>query len=86
MEGQGSPCLGENSCRGSGRGGSWCVSGVAGSAGDWIEGSIGEQKEMSAKDHRGQVMPDFCVALGNLDLTLWTIRVNTSRVLSMGKT
>lgn len=43
----------------------------------WLErGFSGEQKEMSGKDNRGQVVPDFCAARRNLDLTLWAIGEN----------
>lgn len=36
-------------------------------------GFCGEQKEMSVKDNRGQVLPSFCATLWNLDLTLWAM-------------
>lgn len=40
----------------------------------WLDtGSHGEQKEMSVNDNRGQVLPNFCAVLWNLDLTLWTM-------------
>lgn len=40
----------------------------------WLDrGFRGEQKEMSVKDNMGQVLPNFCAALWDLDLTLWAM-------------